>query len=657
MIDSSRIATKALILILLILPALSVLAQPELGSCDQEVEELAREQIPKALKHWRTKNYREAERYLRKAVMIDEHYGDALYLLGDLYVKMMRLPQAEALWTRLLEECPDYNSEVKYYLGSILLENAKYDRAIGHFEDFLDDRDRDYGFDAEVKEALAEARMKKRMYEKPIDFEPHVVKKVSTQNDEYLVSISPDQQSLYFTRRSKKVSKRGGPAVTTRLVEEFSKAERTSPQGFSMGAPMPSPFNQSYNEGGPSVTADNTELYFTVCEDLSGYKNCDIYWSEVDAYGYWSTPRSVGDHINLRNAWESQASVSANGDRLFFTSNREGGQGGLDIYVCQRLEDGSWSSPWNLGATINTAENEKSPFIHSDSKTLYFTSDGHQGLGGFDIFYARMKNDTLWEAPLNIGFPINTENDDLGLVVSLDGNTAYFASNKISAGSGWDIFSFEMPEFAKPEEVILVSGSLKDDPEDDLKTASLEIKNLRTKEVTKVKVDEETGNYARVVQTKPEEDLIISVKKKGLAFSSSYIKPGEPGKVFKTELEAVELEVGKEYKLNDINFGSNSYTLDDVARNVIDEFIIYLTDNPELKADLQGHTDNVGDDQDNLVLSRNRAKTVYDYVIGRGISPTRLSHHGYGENRPIADNTSEEGRAKNRRTVFVITSK
>ena len=657
MIDSSRIATKALILILLILPALSVLAQPELGSCDQEVEELAREQIPKALKHWRTKNYREAERYLRKAVMIDEHYGDALYLLGDLYVKMMRLPQAEALWTRLLEECPDYNSEVKYYLGSILLENAKYDRAIGHFEDFLDDRDRDYGFDAEVKEALAEARMKKRMYEKPIDFEPHVVKKVSTQNDEYLVSISPDQQSLYFTRRSKKVSKRGGPAVTTRLVEEFSKAERISPQGFSMGAPMPSPFNQSYNEGGPSVTADNTELYFTVCEDLNGYKNCDIYWSEVDAYGYWSTPRSVGDHINLRNAWESQASVSANGDRLFFTSNREGGQGGLDIYVCQRLEDGSWSSPLNLGATINTAENEKSPFIHSDSKTLYFTSDGHQGLGGFDIFYARMKNDTLWEAPLNIGFPINTENDDLGLVVSLDGNTAYFASNKISAGSGWDIFSFEMPEFAKPEEVILVSGSLKDDPEDDLKTASLEIKNLRTKEVTQVKVDEETGNYARVVQTKPEEDLIISVKKKGLAFSSSYIKPGEPGKVFKTELEAVELEVGKEYKLNDINFVSNSYTLDDVARNVIDEFIIYLTDNPELKADLQGHTDNVGDDQDNLVLSRNRAKTVYDYVIGRGISPTRLSHHGYGENRPIADNTSEEGRAKNRRTVFVITSK
>jgi outer membrane protein OmpA-like peptidoglycan-associated protein len=440
-------------------------------------------------------------------------------------------------------------------------------------------------------------------------------------------------------------------------VEEFSKAERTTSGDFTVGAPMPSPFNMNYNEGGPSITADNTELYFTVCQDLNGYKNCDIYYSEVDAYGYWSTPRSVGDHINLRDAWESQASVSANGDRLYFVSNREGGFGGLDLYYCDRQEDGSWSDPQNIGNTINTGENEKSPFIHSDSRTLYFTSDGHQGLGGFDIFYARMLNDTAWEEPKNIGYPINTENDDLGLVVSLDGRTAFFASNEITSGSGWDIFSFDMPEFARPEEVILVSGSLKENPEDELKTVSLQIKNVKTREITQVKVDQETGNYARVVQSRPDEDLIVAVNKKGLAFSSNYIRPASSGQVVKTRVEAVELEVGREYKLNDIKFGTNSYTLDEVARNVIEEFILYLKDNPGLKADIQGHTDNVGDDQDNLVLSRNRAKTVYDYVVSKGISPSRLSHHGYGENRPLADNSTEEGRARNRRTVFVITSK
>lgn len=646
-----------LVVLVGVITAVPVFAQPELGSCDQEVEELAKEQIPKALKYWRAKNYREAERYLRKAVMIDEHYADGLYLLGDLYVKMMRLPQAESLWSRLLEECPNYNSEVKYYLGSILLENEKYDRSIALFDDFLDDPDRDFGFDTEVKEALEEALLKQSLYSRPIDFKPRSVRKVSTISDEYLVSISPDQRTLYFTRRSKKVSRRDGPASSTRLVEEFSISERTEAGDFTVGEPMPSPFNQSYNEGGPSIIADNTELYFTVCDDLNGYKNCDIYWSEVDAYGYWSSPRSVGDHINQRNAWESQASVSANGDKLFFASNREGGVGGLDLYACNRLEDGTWSAPYNLGKAINTKENEKSPFIHSDSKTLYFTSDGLQGLGGLDIFYSRMEADTVWDTPVNIGYPINTENDDLGLVVSLDGKTAFFASNKISQGSGWDVFSFEMPEFARPEEVILVSGSLKDDPEDDLKTTSLEIKNLKTKEVTEVKVDQETGNYARVIQTKPDEDMIISVRKKGLAFSSSYIKQETPGLEVRTELEAVELEVGKEYKLNDINFGTNSYTLDAISRSVIEEFIIYLEDNPGLKADIQGHTDNVGDDQDNLLLSRNRAKTVYDYVVNKGVSASRVSNHGYGESRPIQDNGSEQGRARNRRTVFVITSK
>ena len=652
-----RIGNTWTILLSLLLFGSMGTAQPELGSCDQEVDELAQQQIPKALKYWKAKNYREAERYLRKSVMIDEHYADGLYLLGDLYVKMMRLPMAESLWSRLLEECPDYKPEVKYFLGSIVLENDKYDRAIELFEDFLDDRDRDYGYDKEVKLALEEAMLKKKLYGKPIDFNPRSVRKVSTMNDEYLVSISPDQQSLYFTRRSKKVNRRDGPAASTRLVEEFSLAQITESGDFEIGAPMPSPFNQSYNEGGPSITADNTELYFTVCEDLNGYKNCDIYWSEVDAYGYWSTPRSVGDHINLRDAWESQASVSANGDRLFFTSNRSGGVGGLDIYSCVRLEDGSWSAPENIGATINTKDDEKSPFIHSDSRTLYFTSKGHQGLGGFDIFYAQMHSDSTWDKPLNIGYPINTANDDLGLVVSLDGKTGYFASNKISQGSGWDIFSFTMPEFARPEEVLLVSGSLKDDPEDDLRTASLEIKNLKTKKVTKVRVDEETGNYARVVISKPDEDMIISVKKKGLAFSSSYIESKSVGQLVETDLVAVDLEVGKEYKLNDINFGTNSYALDEMSKSVIEEFIIYLEDNPELKADIQGHTDNVGDDNDNLVLSRNRAKTVYDYVVNKGISPSRLSHHGYGESRPVADNNTDAGRARNRRTVFVIISK
>ncbi len=649
---------KKIIVVCSLLFGLSVTAQPELGQCDQEVEELAQTQIPRALKNWKTGNYREAERYLKKAISLAPDYADALYLLGDLKVKTLKLGEAEALWAKLLQVCPNYKPLVAYYLGSIYLENGKYTESIKLFNDFLENPEHDRGYDREVKTALEEAKTKEKLFDNPIEFEPKPVKRISTQEDEYLATISPDQQTMFFTRRSKKINRRDGPAARVRLVEEFSAAERQPDGNFNPGTPLPSPFNTSYNEGGPSITADNTELYFTVCEDLSGYKNCDIYYSELDEFGAWTTPKSVGDHINRRDSWESQAAVSANGDALYFASNRKGGVGALDIYKCVRQADDSWSHPVNLGKTINTPKNEKTPFIHSDSRTLYFTSDGHQGVGGFDIFFSRATGDSTWGKPHNIGYPINSEKDDLGLFVSLDGNTAYFASNELRKGMGWDIYQFSLPQIAQPDKVALIQGSLKDENKNPVKDASLEIKNLKTREVTKIRVDQETGNYARVVAVKPDQDFIVTVKKKGAAFSSKYVSATEELSkgIVKAPLEVAKLEVGKEYTLNDINFSSNSYDLTSISRSVIDEFILFLKDNPELRADIQGHTDNVGNDQDNMNLSKNRAKTVYQYVIESGIAASRVSHHGYGETRPIADNGTEEGRARNRRTVFVITS-
>lgn len=651
---------KLLVFTISILISYSAYAQPELGECDQEVEEIAKDQLPKALKYWKAKNYREAERYLKKAVSMDPEYADALYLLGDMYIKMRQIEKAEALWLKLIEVCPNYKAEVKYFLGVILLENGNREKAIPMLESFLQDPERDYGYDKEVKAALKEAKVLDELLGNPVLFSPQVVQRISTEEDEYLASISPDQQKMFFTRKSKKVNRMDGPAAKIRMVEEFCMAERNpGSDQFEMGAPMPSPFNTNYNEGGPSISADNTELYFTVCQDLNGYKNCDIYFSEKDGYGGWTTPKSVGDHINQRDSWESQPSVSANGDALYFTSNREGGIGGLDIYYCTRDINGDWSAPKNIGAPINTRKDEKTPFIHSDSKTLYFASDGQAGLGGFDIFYAKAANDTLWNEPQNIGYPINTKEEDLGLFVSLDGKTGYFASTKFRSHGGWDVFQFSMPEKARPEEMNLITGTLVDEYDAPIQDASLEIKNLKTKEITQVRIDKETGSYARVVEAKPDEDVIVTVKKKGAAFSSKYVSSKElmGSKVVQAPLTVATLEIGKEYKLNDINFASNSYQLDEMARSVIDEFILYLKDNEQLKADIQGHTDNVGNPSDNMTLSHNRAKTVYNYVINNGISPSRVTYHGYGETRPIISNDTEEGRAKNRRTVFVITSK
>lgn len=646
---------------ILLLSCFALQAQPELGDgeCDHEPEEKAKEFLPKALKNWQNKNYREAERYLKMAVKRDPEYPDALFLLGDLYVRKLQLEKASGLWAKLMEVCPNYKPEVGYFLGSIFLELDRREEAMDLFNAFLQNPERDRGYDKEVKKALREAELLEKLMGNPIVFNPSALRGLSTIEDEYLATISPDQKTIYFTRRSKKVNRKDGPAAKVRVVEEFSYAIRGEDGFFEAGQAMDAPFNTNYNEGGPTITGDNTELYFTVCQNENGYKNCDIYYSEKDAYGYWSAPRSVGDQINRNDSWESQPSVSANGDRLFFTSNRKGGVGGLDLYMCVRLEDGEWSRPSNLGNTVNSPKNEKTPFIHSDSETLYFTSDGHFGLGKFDIFYVRANGDSLWHEPQNIGYPINSEEDDLGLFVSLDGQKGYFASNKLRQGNGWDIYEFGLPEQARPAEVALIQGNLTDENGEVVSDASMEIKNLKTREVTKIRVDKETGSYARAVKISKGEDHIVTVKKKGAAFSSKYISSDTQLKepVVEAPLQVAKLEIGKEYKLNDINFATNSYTLDIAAKSVIDEFIIFLKENPSLRADIQGHTDDVGDNNSNKTLSTNRAKTVYNYVVGHGIAASRLSFHGYGEQRPIADNNSEEGKAKNRRTVFVITSR
>lgn len=630
---------------------------PELGECQQSIDELATSQITKAQRAWTQKNYREVERYLEKALRFDADYADALYLLGELKLRQRQIGKAQFLWSKLMDVCPNYKPEIAYFLGVMYMEENKLDKAIPLMERFLANPERDFGYDREAKSALKEAQKKRALFSNQVAFDPKPVQRINTEFDEYLATISPDQRTLFFTRRSRKKVRNAGPAASTRMVEEFCSASRQDGGNFEVGAPLPNPFNSSYNEGGPSVTGDNTELYFTVCEDIDGYKNCDIYYAERDPYGYWTTPQSVGDHINLRDSWESQVSVTANGDWLYFTSDRKNGIGGLDIYRCKRKEDNSWTTPELLDGRINTRYDEKSPFIHSDSQTLYFTSNGHPGLGGFDIFYSKVI-DSTWQAPSNIGYPINGEKDDLGLFVSLDGKTGYFSSNTLRNNGGWDLYQFEMPEEARPEEVILIQGTLEASEGEDLSKASIKIKNLKTKELTEIRVDQQTGAFARVIQKESATDYIVKVEKKGAAFSSRFLSSEElelkPN--IEADLQLASMEVGREYTLNDIQFATNSWELNRAAKSIIEEFVLFMDDNQNLQADIQGHTDDVGDDQSNLSLSQNRARTVFEYALSLGMSQSRLSWHGYGENKPISNNDSEEGRAKNRRTVFVITA-
>jgi outer membrane protein OmpA-like peptidoglycan-associated protein len=306
---------------------------------------------------------------------------------------------------------------------------------------------------------------------------------------------------------------------------------------------------------------------------------------------------------------------------------------------------------------FNTSGNEKSPFIHPDNSTFYFSSDSLPGMGGFDIFMIKKDVDGKWTKPVNLGYPINTENDEVGFFVSTDGKTGYFASNKLSGTGGYDIFSFEIPSDKRPEKVLFVKGRLTGDNDEIPTAAKIELKNIRTSEVIDVSFDTITGHYASVV--KLDSDYIMTVKSDGAAYSSRYFETKDTtiGKVASADIEVKKLQLGEPYNLNDILFATNSSEMNFSTQNIVKDFADYLEQNKTLKVAIHGHTDNAGDPNKNMELSQARAKAVYDLLIREGVSPERLNHKGFGQTKPVADNNTPEGMSKNRRTEFVVTSK
>ena len=564
------------------------------------------------------------------------------------------------------KNCPSYqNYEVCYTLGKIFFSHDKLDVAKNYLKTYIDNgkKGTKYYTDAESTYHYIEQYL--NLIENPVPFEPVIVEGVSSAYDDYLPLISPDGSLALFTKAYMK--KEVQSIYGDRFVEEFTVSKASDDKGlvFSPGEPLPYPFNSGKNQGAASISIDNKTLFITICEFVSrDYDNCDIYMSTRVGDG-WSELKSLGPNINGVKTWESQPSISADGKTLYFASIREGNIGfdpnnpTSDIYYSTKDEKGNWTKAKNLGSKINTPGNEKSPFIHSDSQTLYFSSDGHLGIGGYDIFFTKFR-DGDWTKPVNIGYPINTKNNDLGFVVNTQGTKAYFASNKLNGKGGWDIYAIDLYKEARPEKVFLVKGQLIDDDGNALADAKLEVKNTRTEEVSEGVVDAETGHYAVAVTAKEEDDdFLMVVKKEDYSFSSTLIEPTEETfeKPIEVNFEVKPIEAGKSVQINDIYYATASYEINAKSYAVLNEFADFLKTNPTVKVEIRGHTDNIGSAQTNITLSNQRAKAVYDYLLSKGVSKSNISYKGYGPNMPIADNKTEAGRAKNRRTEFYILSK
>lgn len=551
----------------------------------------------------------------------------------------------------LTDACPAYAPDAWFYLGMSHFYLAEYKEAAQALQSFLDESADNVEMIDLAEESLKKAKLLDEVLNNPVPFDPKPVKDICTELDEYLPIISPDNSIMLFTRGNIRIDKKPYGSEKIR-VEDFSISEKQG-EHFEEGIPLPKPFNKGLNEGGASITIDNNEIFVTICNAEGGYGSCDIYATQFDGFA-WTELANLGAAVNDSN-WQSQVSIAADKNTLYFTSDKEGGYGGKDIWIARRGKDGNWSEVVNAGPAINTSFDEQSPFIHPDDNTLYYASNNPEfSIGGYDILILRKSNDGSWTKPKNIGYPINSFENDLGFFVSTDGKTAFFASNKFKGVGGYDVYSFPLYAEARPKKLLFVKGQVLDEQGNVLSDVTIELKDLKTNEIKEIEIDSLTGKY--IINEHFENDQLMIVNRDGFFYGSQVIRTEDkdfaaPGKL---DFKLQQLKTGGSYKVNNILFDTDSYVIKESSKLELQGLVRFLELNPELKIEIAGHTDDVGDAQSNLELSQNRAKAVRDLVVSSGIDGTRLKFKGYGETLPIASNDTDAGKAKNRRTEVKI---
>lgn len=463
---------------------------------------------------------------------------------------------------------------------------------------------------------------------------------INSVESEYFPCLTVDGKEFAFTRQLNSSN------------EDFFYSRYVNDSTWSKSRPMEGNVNTPQNEGAQNISQDGQWLVFTGCYRPDGMGGCDLYISYKTDKG-WSEAINLGPRINT-DQWDAQPCLSPDKRELYFVSRRFGGYGGSDIYVCRMQPNGRWGEPENLGAGINTPGDEQCPFIHADNQTLYFTSDYWPGYGDEDIFYVRRQPNGAWTKPVNLGYPINTIDREGTLFIAADGRTAYYASDRSDSKGGLDIYSFELRESMRPYKTLWVKGRVFDKKTTNGLSSVVELIDLASgKPLTQVVTDEK-GEY--LITLPVGKDYAFNVNRKGYLFYSDHfsLANGHADSTYEKNIGLQPLELNASVVLKNIFFDVNKYDLQQSSVTELDILVKLLNENPGLRIEISGHTDNVGKPADNLVLSNNRAKAVVNYLVSKGIALNRLSPKGYGETKPVAENKTEEGRAQNRRTEMMI---
>lgn len=633
---------QLIISVLIALMAFSTFAQ-QLSTDNRR----ARKYFKKAHQAYNSRKYDKALEFANRAIQKDNSFTEAYLISSEIFLFLEEDQQARKYLEKLISVDSSKYPVAYRWLGDIYLEENLYENAIRAFKKY-----QLLAPERNISGKIRKARYRKRMTETPDTITiHHLGSGVNSVNCEFVNAITLDNSELYYTVKPEKTPN-----------ERFDKRKRDEDFFFSVKKEgkwvnprsLGSSVNTLYNEGAMHLSPDGTYLYFTSCRGHEGYGSCDLYYAERLNDSTWAGAQNLGPTINTRH-WETQPCFAADGKTLYYVSSRGGGYGKADLWKSVKQPDGSWSYPENLGDSINTRGEEMAPYLHPDGKTLYFSSDGHKGLGGSDLFVSRKRDDSTWSKPVNLGFPINNSGNQINMIVDAAGTTAYISSSDSANFGCYDIYSFRLPKEYRPAKVSYFKGMVYNAVTHSPLQATFELIDLETGEVV-VSSHSRKDNGQFMVALPTGRDYGLHVNKQGYMFYSEHFPfNGHVAKPLRKDIPLQPIRVDASEQLNNIFFAFDSDSLVPESHSELKRLLRFMQQNRSVHIEIQGHTDSIGNNSYNKELSERRARRVQEYLVKHNVDSKRITAIGYGETRPVATNDTGEGRARNRRTEIKIT--
>ena len=608
-------------------------------------------------------NLKGAEEYLLKSLAKDSTFSEAYILLSQVKVKMGDINSAIFYKEKMMTANPIIPLVEYFYLAGMHMAIGSYEKCLKNAVRYKNSPLADKRYIVRIDKMIENCEFAIEAIKNPVDFDPiNLGSSINSELPEYFPSITADDSTFLFTRRVNDLSAPGG------RQEEIFVSKKTPNNNWSNSSLVSNAINSKYNEGAPTFSPDGQYIIFVGCEtgakgdyeygdDRKGYGSCDLFYSQNNGTN-WSKPVNLGPKINSKH-WETQPSFSSDGKTLYFirgmTYDRQRrNPDNQDIYVTTISEDGQWSKPEKLPPNINSPHREESVQIHPDGKTLYFSSNGHPGMGGMDLYMSRKLDDNTWSDPINLGYPLNTFKNDISILISPKGDKGYFSSDREGGYGDLDLYSFNVDKKFKPLPITFIKGKIIDAESKLPLFAFFQLTDLKKGNIiSQMQSKLENGEF--LITVPKNIDFALHAEKEGYMFYSRNIyrdslSLSEDGFLI-IELEKVKPGT---FILENIFFEKSKSSLKKSSLVELNKVLKLMQINPDLKIQISGHTDSDGDDDFNLELSINRAKSVVNWLIENSIDKNRLSFKGYGETRPIEENNSIANKAKNRRTELTI---